>query len=208
MTTTALGNGRSFSRLQISSARAQSAPRAALRTHATTLCRCALAPSKQRWPRFLRLRLLCASMRQFLGHTVGLARRCPCPSLERGRHQLLCNSGGTSHFRGRRTHLCQSQTQRRACRKSLAAWRAGRWRLKNGRSFRSGVKKPAWWRSVVNRGALLVSLGLTDLGGRLPRVLGYSIPAFLAGVRGGWRIPVWPGSSFLIDRSGGRMVLF
>ena len=56
--------------------------------------------------------------------------------------------------------------------------------------------------------ALLVSPGLTAPGGRLPLVLGYSIPAFLAGVRGGWRIPVWPGSSFLIDRSGGRMVLF
>ena len=56
--------------------------------------------------------------------------------------------------------------------------------------------------------ALLVFPGLTAPGWRLPRVLGYSIPAFLAGVRGGWRIPVWPGSSFLIDRSGGRMVLF
>lgn len=56
--------------------------------------------------------------------------------------------------------------------------------------------------------ALLVFPGLAAPGWRLPRVLGYSIPAFLAGVRGGWRIPVWPGSSFLIDRSGGRMVLF
>ena len=32
---------------------------------------------------------------------------------------------------------------------------------------------------------------------------------FPAGVRGGWHIPVMTtGASFLIDRSGGRMVLF
>lgn len=79
-----------------------------------------------------------------------------------------------------------------------------RWPRRAINSFQNLPEKQK--RTRLN--ALLVSPGLTAPGGRLPRVLGYSIPAFLAGVRGGWRIPVWPGSSFLIDRSGGRMVLF
>ena len=79
-----------------------------------------------------------------------------------------------------------------------------RWPRRAIKSFQNLPKNQK--RTRLN--ALLVFPGLTAPGWRLPRVLGYSIPAFLAGVRGGWRIPVWPGSSFLIDRSGGRMVLF
>ena len=79
-----------------------------------------------------------------------------------------------------------------------------RWPRRAINSFQNLPEKQK--RTRLN--ALLVFPGLTAPGWRLPRVLGYSIPAFLAGVRGGWRIPVWPGSSFLIDRSGGRMVLF
>ena len=79
-----------------------------------------------------------------------------------------------------------------------------RWPRRAIKSFQNLPKNQK--RTRLN--ALLVFPGLAAPGWRLPRVLGYSIPAFLAGVRGGWRIPVWPGSSFLIDRSGGRMVLF
>ena len=94
-------------------------------------------------------------------------------------------------------------------------------RICDGPPKRPGGVGQRWPRRAINSfqnlpknqkrtrlNALLVFPGLTAPGWRLPRVLGYSIPAFLAGVRGGWRIPVWPGSSFLIDRSGGRMVLF
>ena len=58
-----------------------------------------------------------------------------------------------------------------------------------------GIEGANWWPL-----ALVTTMSLLT-------VLAYAHDKRQA-IRGGWRIPVWPGSSFLIDRSGGRMVLF